>query len=630
MPGRKVALLIGCQLSGLVGVKNDLKVMKELLEPHGFLFIVINDATRKQILEAWEKLIDDTSPGDAVVVYYSGHGSRVKKYENNEKESSEYFQFLVPVDFDKTAEDDWRGIASEEVSGLLGRTTDKTKNVTIILDCCYAARIARLPGTVKTIEIEPREEISKHVRKILDKGKMKFSIERNPHAVSIVASTETASAYETRVQGVPMSVLVAALQKSSLRLENANSRPKSSWRSIILQVRDHINAHSGQQYPQVEGDDLRFPFSLDRANPNSPISVSFYGEDKDGMLLEAGDLHGVRQGDSYVVLPSGVEQLDGTREHEEVVVTHVRALQSRAGFSQTTGFIQQSENDSFRAFLKKRGLGGFPVVLKKNEVIEKLREPIAKSISLTVSDEDDSSALATVQQRNDRIELVGYVAALPFFLRCWPLEGRDTDWVADCVSTLESFARARHLLTLPEDRMSETLKVHVEAGKVELKSCCPWSESTPVMHEGEKLYVKITNTGPSKVYVFIFDVRAESTTLLSTRCPSGRALEAKEEYSRTEKFRPIHLPRVQHHDCRDCYYNFKHTQLHKQCLLGHQKSTIALIRGLRLYIPIFLAFQLKRWLRNMTFPAMQSTASSNATNIRRVQLANHAQGARLS
>ena len=56
------------------------------------------------------------------------------------------YQFLVPTDFDKGKNGNFQGIMDVELSYLLRRMTDKTKNVTIILDCCRTSCMVHEPG----------------------------------------------------------------------------------------------------------------------------------------------------------------------------------------------------------------------------------------------------------------------------------------------------------------------------------------------------------------------------------------------------------------------------------------------------------------------------------------------------
>ena len=73
---RNRALLIGSQTGGLTGVHTDVKAMADRLAHWGFAtkLCIGGEATRQGILAQYKALIDQTSAGDPVVVYYSGHG----------------------------------------------------------------------------------------------------------------------------------------------------------------------------------------------------------------------------------------------------------------------------------------------------------------------------------------------------------------------------------------------------------------------------------------------------------------------------------------------------------------------------------------------------------------------------
>lgn len=54
-------------------------------------------------------------------------------------------QFIVPVDYDKSTDEDFRGILDVELSHLLRDMTERTDNMTVILDCYHAGQIAHYP-----------------------------------------------------------------------------------------------------------------------------------------------------------------------------------------------------------------------------------------------------------------------------------------------------------------------------------------------------------------------------------------------------------------------------------------------------------------------------------------------------
>src|SRR5277367_1020841 len=165
MAGKK-ALLIASPFRGLQGPTNDVDKMDKALRGIGFETSQCSgsDATRAGILQAWQQLIDDICLDDAVVVYYSGHGGLVASAEPTDRSfevpnlpTPWRYQFLVPMDFgdfddaDSDEEDgedgetSFRGILDLELSTLVCATTARTPNLTLILDCCYAGRMARDP-----------------------------------------------------------------------------------------------------------------------------------------------------------------------------------------------------------------------------------------------------------------------------------------------------------------------------------------------------------------------------------------------------------------------------------------------------------------------------------------------------
>src|SRR4051794_5955999 len=122
MPSKR-ALLVASPFRGLRGPPNDVEKVAKIL---GHLDFDITrccgtSATRDGILSAWRRLIEKTSPGDAVVIYYSGHGGIVESpgkpgqgLQDLDLATPWRYQFLVPMDFDKSTSGDFRGVLDVE------------------------------------------------------------------------------------------------------------------------------------------------------------------------------------------------------------------------------------------------------------------------------------------------------------------------------------------------------------------------------------------------------------------------------------------------------------------------------------------------------------------------------------
>jgi len=110
-----------------------------------------------------------------------------------------YYQFIVPVDIEEPTDDDFRGITSLELSALLAQLTRKTKNATVILDCCHAARMSRDLDLVPKAWPRPFfVGIAAHLAELAAQGISldAVDVESNPDAVHLVAAAPDESAYE--------------------------------------------------------------------------------------------------------------------------------------------------------------------------------------------------------------------------------------------------------------------------------------------------------------------------------------------------------------------------------------------------------------------------------------------------
>ncbi|CAB9523147.1 Metacaspase-1 [Seminavis robusta] len=154
--GKKRSLLIGCNYTNIHGAElkashDDIGSMKDyIVNVHGFpeaeslMTILLDDDTHKHpthlnITEAFKALSEQSQPGDAVFIQFSGHGGRVLD-SPIDSEAESYDEVIVPSDY--------------SVSGLIRDTLIfKTLlapmkygvTVTILIDCCDTGMVLDLP-----------------------------------------------------------------------------------------------------------------------------------------------------------------------------------------------------------------------------------------------------------------------------------------------------------------------------------------------------------------------------------------------------------------------------------------------------------------------------------------------------
>ncbi|OCK90712.1 uncharacterized protein K441DRAFT_680106 [Cenococcum geophilum 1.58] len=156
------------------------------------------------------------------------------------------------------------------MSHILQDITKKTRNVTVILDCCYASRICR--DLRHKDKARPKSLLNLQHHNILlnyaDKLRMEGQLNReifikgNPYAIRIAAAatTETAWEYEN-LKGQPIGALTESLASA---IKKTYSQ-KVSWRTVLLRVSESVNIEFPQQHPRVEGPDKRILFSIKTA-----------------------------------------------------------------------------------------------------------------------------------------------------------------------------------------------------------------------------------------------------------------------------------------------------------------------------------------------------------------------------
>lgn len=139
--GRYYALIIGNQtyqnIDDLVTPRNDVDRISSVLEDrYGFTVIRMNDSNNIQIMDAINNLNNLLTEDDNLLIYYAGHGNRVK---TGEFETG----YWLPTNADAPPRDTlW--IPNEFVTRHIARL--QAKRVMVIADSCYAGMLSSAPG----------------------------------------------------------------------------------------------------------------------------------------------------------------------------------------------------------------------------------------------------------------------------------------------------------------------------------------------------------------------------------------------------------------------------------------------------------------------------------------------------
>lgn len=133
----------GRMIGNLKGAVNDVNMIKKaLLSYYGFsendIKVLTNEvATRQNIEFFFNEWLVKTKEGDVVVFYFSGHGSKVEDYNNDERDG--YDEVLLP--YDMVPNGGYNIIVDDELGMWIRKLSGRT--VTIIIDSCYSGGVVR-------------------------------------------------------------------------------------------------------------------------------------------------------------------------------------------------------------------------------------------------------------------------------------------------------------------------------------------------------------------------------------------------------------------------------------------------------------------------------------------------------
>lgn len=257
------ALLIGINeyqagtgVRNLSACVNDVNAMQSFLQAHyqsllpdiaQIKVLTNNEATRHNVITAFQQHLTQASAEDTVLIYYSGHGSHgiaapeLEKYRTGAQEQS-----WVLHDSRTVGQYD---LADKEIALLLNEIGQKKPHIVVISDSCFSASITKSIESFQQLRArftpssnEPRPLDSylngAYSRRVAQGDK---SIPSTKHLL-LSASNEKEVAYEGGKRGVFSNFLLKILEKNA---------GQTSYNRLFIETRALVQAE-GSQHPQCE------------------------------------------------------------------------------------------------------------------------------------------------------------------------------------------------------------------------------------------------------------------------------------------------------------------------------------------------------------------------------------------
>ncbi|XP_017235750.1 metacaspase-2 isoform X2 [Daucus carota subsp. sativus] len=157
--GRKKAVVCGVSYLGqknyLEASSSDARSIKDFLVnnlkfPEASIFLLTEDEedpsripTRINIFRALKWLVESCQPGDSLVFYYTGHGSKERDFDGDEIDG--FDEVLCPVDYQTAGK-----ITDDEINATIVRPLPPGAKLHGIIDCCFSGTVLDLPFLSKT------------------------------------------------------------------------------------------------------------------------------------------------------------------------------------------------------------------------------------------------------------------------------------------------------------------------------------------------------------------------------------------------------------------------------------------------------------------------------------------------
>lgn len=525
---KRRALVIGSQIEGLTGAEHDARRMRDELARRGFDVDLRcgDDATRDGILDGYDALIARTTADDAAAIYYSGHGLYATNSEPGEPdERLRAVQAIAPSDLRAGDDHDFRGITGWELSLKLAQLTARTRNATAILDCCHAAHMTRDAAAralvPRALPHPVRVGFRAHLAALEQRyGHVPLDAAGNADAVRVLACGQTETAFEhTNAAGHRAGIFTQSLLELLAPL--VDDAPLS-WAALGDALRSRVARQFALQHPAIEGPVERLPFSLATAARGLAAHVSASG---DHYRIATGWITGAQPGDLYGVMPLGAERYDDARAIAALRIASVGPLDAVADLAYWRPGHRALPADAVALPLERRATARGVAVIADDPA----RTAIVNALDHTrvlrpAAPGDDRPPIATLRLAGARLTLEDAAGPLP------PVR-RYPDELADAIHGALDLGVAERVRALAGDQRGEhglgRDQLAIEWGVAIDGVAMPQPPHGAWLGLGDRIYLRIRNTGPARRYIHVLNVGVRSTISLLTkhRAPTGVALE---------------------------------------------------------------------------------------------------------
>ncbi len=535
-----------CQLAGCV---TDAELMAGILRdkfgfaPANITLLRNEDATQAAILAALQNLVDAAQPDDVVVFHYSGHGSQAVPLIAG-SESDNLDETIVPSDSGRGAMPN-RDIRDNQIHDWLVKLTAKTPYVTLIVDSCHSGSIARdlFGGAGRWVAADLRPPSAEAV--------VAAQAVQAPPAPAGPQAGQSAVAAGSRDLGpsgwLPLGskyVLFAGCldeEKSNeyphdsttngaltyfLSRQLLQAGPGTTYRDVYEPAATQVTAKYAHQHPQMEGAHDRELFGLrDIATMTFARVTAITAA---GVTIAAGAAHGVTVGSRWAIYPQGTKTQVGVVPQGQIVISAVHATTSDGTLSDPAGGAAITADSRAVEVAHAPGEVGLKVEIQAavgaaGALTAALQgSPLARLAQAGETADARAYLLAprtTAQPGRDPVPQLGALDQPTWAVvgtdgrLLMPVHAASESGVVDLlVANLVKTAKYRQTLALQNPDAASALKGKVGFTLKRQGDGGGWTDPAlpagglPVISEGERISLTITNGWTQPIYVSVLDL----------------------------------------------------------------------------------------------------------------------------
>ncbi|KAM0496517.1 hypothetical protein ACHAP8_007416 [Fusarium lateritium] len=282
--------------------------------------------TYNNVTAAIREVTAAAQPGHCVYIHFSGHGSRIAPMSEFSDHGTGDLAFAL-LNKDATM---IQLLGGHRLAILLNAMVNKGLVVTLVLDCCFSSSIYRLerkkvrflPFNAETFVANDDEapETTEQARSGYRDVSMQPSWLIDPSGYAILAACGPHEEATEIIQGGVEHGALSFFLARCLKDFGMNKR----HRDVFYRLSPSFKENELEQTPALYGNKNQEFFGPHTLATTRPV-IPAYKDGQDAVFLQAGHAHGFREGDDFILYPSGVVD-DNDALHNNVITASLSNL----------------------------------------------------------------------------------------------------------------------------------------------------------------------------------------------------------------------------------------------------------------------------------------------------------------